>query len=180
MKKILKKLMLGLAVLVVLVLVVSLFLPSKWRVERSIVIAARPEAIYPLISRIRQWPEWTAWTKEKDPTLTFNYSGPEQGVGATSKWTSEKMGSGTAVITAADPQKGVTFDLNMEEGKFKSTAIIAMEPAGDGTRVIWSNYGELGWNPVARYFGLMFEKWIGPDYEEGLRNLKQKLEKKGN
>ena len=176
--KILKKLMLAVATLVVLLLVVSLFLPSKWRVERSIVIAAKPEAIYPLIGQPKTWPEWTAWTKEKDPTLTFSYSGPEQGVGAVSKWTSAKMGSGTAVLTAADPQKGITFDLSIEEGKFKSIASIAMEPAGDGTKVTWSNYGDLGWNPIARYFGLMFEKWIGPDYEEGLANLKRKLEKK--
>jgi effector-binding domain-containing protein len=31
-------------------------------------------------------------------------------------------------------------------------------------------------NPVMRYMGLMFDTWVGKDYEEGLANLKQIVE----
>ena len=31
-------------------------------------------------------------------------------------------------------------------------------------------------NLIGRYFGLMMEKWLGPDYEKGLENLKRVAE----
>ena len=32
---------------------------------------------------------------------------------------------------------------------------------------------DLGGNPVNRYFGLIMDKMIGPDFEEGLAKLKE-------
>ena len=37
-------------------------------------------------------------------------------------------------------------------------------------------HDDLGNNPIARYVGLMFDKWIGGDYEKGLARLKQVME----
>jgi len=37
-------------------------------------------------------------------------------------------------------------------------------------------HDDLGNNPIARYAGLMFDKWIGGDYEKGLARLKQVME----
>ena len=50
---------------------------------------------------------------------------------------------------------------------------ITLEQAGDRIKVTWSNEGDLGGNPVNRYFGLMMDKMIGPDFEEGLAKLKE-------
>ena len=52
-----------------------------------------------------------------------------------------------------------------------------LEPAGSGTRVTWGFTSNLGSNPVMRWMGLMFDRWIGPDYEQGLANLKKVAEK---
>jgi effector-binding domain-containing protein len=35
---------------------------------------------------------------------------------------------------------------------------------------------DVGMSPVGRYMGLMFDTWIGKDYEEGLANLKKLVE----
>ena len=35
---------------------------------------------------------------------------------------------------------------------------------------------DFGFNLPSRFFGLMFEKWLGPDYETGLTNLKRLAE----
>ena len=45
-------------------------------------------------------------------------------------------------------------------------------------KVTWFNQGDLGWNPVSRYFGLLMDKMMGPDFEEGLENLRRKAESK--
>jgi hypothetical protein len=42
--------------------------------------------------------------------------------------------------------------------------------------VTWSNAGELGYNPVNRWFGLLMDNFMGRDFEEGLRNLKTQAE----
>ena len=173
--KLLKRIVLIVLLLPVVLLIVSLFLPSKYHVERSVVIKAPTATIFPWINNPSRWPEWTAWTTEKDPTLTYAYSGPVEGAGAASEWTSQKMGSGSMKFTSADPQKGIRFDLSFDGGKFQSKGALLLDPVGDSTKVTWSNDGELGGNPIFRYLGLFMDKMVGRDYEEGLEKLRRKL-----
>jgi effector-binding domain-containing protein len=55
-------------------------------------------------------------------------------------------------------------------------ATFNLEPAEGGTKVVWSMDMDVGMNPAMRYMGLMFDTWIGKDYEEGLANLKKLVE----
>src|SRR6185503_12182168 len=84
--KILKKILIAVGLLLLVLIIVSQFLPSTYHVERSVVIAAKAEAIHPWVNNLKKWPEWSAWTAAKDPTLVYQYEGPEEGVGAISKW----------------------------------------------------------------------------------------------
>src|SRR5687767_7524372 len=69
------------AVIVVLLLLVAAIvgigftLKPHWAVERSTVVNAPPERIYPYVSTLRRWPEWTPWI-QRDPTFTSSYDGP--------------------------------------------------------------------------------------------------------
>ncbi len=54
---------------------------------------------------------------------------------------------------------------------------LLLAPDGNGTRVTWTNEGDMGGNPVNRYFGLMMDRLVGPDFEAGLANLKGLAEK---
>ena len=78
--KTLKKFLIILLALVAVTLIVALFLPARYHVQRSITIQARPETISPYINNLKRWPEWTAWNKEKDPTVSYSYEGPDEGV----------------------------------------------------------------------------------------------------
>jgi hypothetical protein len=51
-------------------------------------------------------------------------------------------------------------------------ASLVLEPAGAGSKVTWGFDSDLGFNPIARYFGMMMDGMIGPDYEKGLARLK--------
>ena len=115
--KLLKKILLIAGVLLVVLIVVSQFLPSTFHVERSAVIAAKAEAIHPWINNLKKWPEWTAWTVAKDPSLIFAYEGPEEGVGAISKWEGKKMGQGQMKVVESDAAKGLKCDLSFDHGK---------------------------------------------------------------
>jgi hypothetical protein len=43
--------------------------------------------------------------------------------------------------------------------------------------VTLSDEGDLGNNPLSRWFGLFLDRMIGPDFEAGLVNLKRVSEK---
>src|SRR6266542_2665195 len=60
--KTLKTVVLVVLLIPIALLLVSLFLPSRYRVERSTLIRARPEAIFTTVNTPKKWPEWTAWT----------------------------------------------------------------------------------------------------------------------
>ena len=67
--------------------VVGALLPSRWRASRTAVVRATPEAIYPLIADFaRGWTRWSPFGRAKDPTLEFEYFGPESGIGAGQRW----------------------------------------------------------------------------------------------
>jgi hypothetical protein len=173
-----KKILLIILSIPVLLLLVSLLLPSKYRVERTTVINAKPDAIFARINTPKQWPEWTAWTVAKYPDMKMTFSGPESGVGATYAWEGKSSGHGTLRLTRSEPDKLVGYDLEFEHGKYLSKGDFVLEPVGESVKVTWSNEGNLGWNPVSRYFGLLMDKMMGPDFEEGLRNLQKKAEAK--
>jgi len=55
-------------------------------------------------------------------------------------------------------------------------ATYTITPEGQGTKVVWGFDTDLGSNPVSRYFGLMFDKMVGGDFERGLAGLKKYVE----
>src|SRR5688572_7103962 len=127
--KILKWIGVVVGILIALFVVVGLCLPSRYHVERSVVIDAPAEAIYPTISTPKTWPEWTAWTVEKYPDMKIAFSGPDSGKGAKYEWDAEAAGGhGELTLTYSDPAHGVKFDLNMNQGQFVATGGIGLEP----------------------------------------------------
>ncbi len=169
--KILRKIVLVVLLLPIVLLLVSFFLPSKYRVQREEVIRAPAEAIYPWLAQLRNWPEWTVWNTNYDATLAYTYSGPAEGAGAEMSWTA-KSGKGSLKLTAADMKTGVKYELNFEEGKFVCRGAVSMSAAEGGTRVTFSNEGQLGKHPVRRLLGLFIDK--------NLHDLKLKAESKAN
>ena len=172
--KILKWIGMGIAAVVLLLVVVAFCLPRKFHVERSIAIDAPPEAIHAVVTRLREWPTWTAWTAERYPDMKIAFAGPEEGVGAKQSWEGKSSGRGSIEITKSSPEEGVDYDFAFDGNP--STGGISFFPGPDTTLVTWYADGDLGRNPVARYFGLLMDRFMGPDFETGLRNLKKKAE----
>ena len=173
--KIVKRVALGLAAVVLVLLAVSLFLPSAWTVERSVRINAPAAAIFPYVNSLKQWPAWTVWY-EREPNLRVAYEGPEAGVGAISRWAG-KDGEGEMTITASAPDEAVRYDLVFNEGEFRAQGEIRLTANGEATTVHWITRGDAGGNPIGKYFALFMDALMGRDFEQGLAKLKNLLEK---
>ena len=76
-----KKILLGLAALIVLFLVVAATRPADFRVERSATLSASPMALFEQVNDHRKFTVWNPFMK-LDPKVKNTYSGPDSGVGA--------------------------------------------------------------------------------------------------
>lgn len=173
----LKKLLVGLAVLIVLVIGVGLVLPSKVEVSREIVIKAPVEDVFAVVNRLDRFQEWSPWY-EYDPAADYTISGPEQGgVGQVLSWRSEheNVGSGSQEIVESVENQRVATALDFGD-MGQAMAAFELAPQGEATQITWSFETEMGANPLMRYMGLMMDGWVGADYEKGLAKLKGLVE----
>ncbi len=170
-----KRILMGVIALVLLFAAVGLALPSHFRVERSVTIAAPADKVYALIAAPREWKRWTVWN-QRDPNMQIEYGGPESGSGARWSWRSESEGNGDMEFTDAIEGKQLAYRLSFPDFGMQSKGLLRIEPQGGGVRVSWSNEGEMGASPVNRWFGLFMDRLVGPDFEAGLANLKRLAE----
>lgn len=156
----------------------SFLLPSRWQVERTVVINASGAEIYPFVANLKAgWPQWSAFDYE-DPAIKYSFSGPEVGEGAARSWQSKVMGNGTQKITHADPDNGVEFELEMHQNQFLLFGKFTFESIENGaTKVTWLDYGNFGFNPFYRYMGLFMDGMMGTTFDRSLVALKMKVEK---
>lgn len=170
-----KRILGALAVIVTVLVGAAYFLPRDVHVTRSIVIARPAAAVFPFLNSLRRCNEWSPW-KDIDPNVTNVFSGAETGIGAHMAWVgNSKVGSGTQTITDSVENKRVLVDLDFgDRGVAKASWLLS--PAGEGTRVEWTLDSSMGDNPIGRYMGLFMDRMMGPDYERGLANLKQRVE----
>jgi uncharacterized protein YndB with AHSA1/START domain len=164
------------AALAVVFLAGAMLIDPRYRVERSTTINAPAAKIYPLIAEPRSWPKWTVWNK-RDPYMKMTFAGPESGRGAKWAWESASEGSGNMEFTADDPGKAITYALAFPEMGMKSGGQLTLTPEGNATRVRWTNEGDVGSNPMARWFAPFLDRMMGPDFEAGLAGLKALAEK---
>lgn len=172
-----KKALLILLVFVSLALFFPLFFPKTYHVERSVVIDASPDSVYPYIQDFREWSKWSSWA-ESDPDQKVEVTGEPGKPGHSQAWDGPKNGKGTMTIDSASPNAFVSMELNFEVPQpMKATSKLELEAIGNGTKVIWHNEGDLDY-PIGRYVGIFLDGMIGQDFEKGLAKLKASVEGK--
>jgi Polyketide cyclase / dehydrase and lipid transport len=151
--------------------------PDSFRVERSVLIKAPADKIYPFIADLKLMKTWNPWEK-KDPAIKGQFGAIASGVGASYSWESDKVGTGTLSITeATEPSKAV-FKLDfIKPFAAHNTGEYTLQPQADGTLVTWAMYGPSPY--VSKVMGVFFsmDKMIGTDFEAGLADLKALAER---
>lgn len=179
--RVIKYLILALAFLLLVAYLAGFFLPDQAHVERSIDISQPPEKVFAVLNNPRQFNRWSPWyLSNKKFGTTYSYHGPDTGVGASIQWHSPKdisgSGSGEMKISRSQPNEAVIYSLLFENREPTSTAFRIQPLPGGRSRVTWAFDADFGRSIIGRYFGLVLDKAVGPDYEKGLKNLKNLLE----
>ena len=175
--KFLKRILQVIVVLVLVFVVGAFLLPREIAVSRTASIAAPPEKIFPLVNSMKSTEQWSPWMT-KDPAIKLTYSGPEMGVGNTLEWVSDvpEVGVGSQVITASTTNERVETALDFG-AMGKANAYFDLAKSQGGTELTWGFVTDAGYNPMARWMGLMMDRFVGADYEVGLENIKALAEK---
>jgi DNA gyrase inhibitor GyrI/uncharacterized protein YndB with AHSA1/START domain len=175
--RVLKWLVIAVLLLIVGLTGVGLMLPDTARVERSVFIESKPATVYTVLNGFRQFNKWSPWA-ELDPNAAYYSEGPPLGVGAKHGWRSDdpSVGAGSQQIVEAQPYERIRIRLVFDGFDSENHATYLLTPEGEGTRLVWDYQGVFHGNLLGRYFGLMLDRMIGPDYERGLASLKALVE----
>ncbi len=170
--RLLKRLIVGILVIVIIAAAAAYIQPRHVIVERQISIAAPPEDVFPLVNSLQRGTEWSPWA-ERDPDMEVSFEGPEEGVGNIMSWASEvdTVGSGRQEIVESVENERVETALDFG-GMGAARAWFILEPAGNGTNLTWGLDADMGNNPIGRWMGLMMDGLVGADYEAGLANIR--------
>lgn len=173
--KTLKRIGLGLLIVIVLLALIGFFLPRKSHVERSIVINTPVQVPFALVNDLTEWKKWSAWHK-MDTNTKYEFSTPPSGTNAWFSWNSEVTGKGKMTLTDVKDLEYIKAKLEFD-GYDASGADFFFKEENETTKVTWTMDSDMGNNPFGRWMGLCMDKMIGSDYEKGLTALKEESEK---
>lgn len=165
-----------LVLLIAILFIVSLFLPTDYYTEKSVVIDAPAWSVYEEVADYSNWPKWDPWNAA-DTNMVSTIEG-EMGVGQIRSWTSESQGNGSMETLEMEDNKmskGKLLFEGMDKPAFNK---FVLEEVEGGTKTTWSIEGEIGFSPIGRYWILLSRGNMKKSFENGLNNLKALCEAK--
>ncbi|MFO1524470.1 MAG: SRPBCC family protein [Turneriella sp.] len=176
--KIVKRILIGLVVVVAGIFIVAATRPNTYTVERSLKINAAPEKIFPYLISFKKGLEWSAWDKQEEE-VKRTFTGPESGMGAIYEFEGKKSGHGKLSYKSIVPNEEVKMDLTFYKPMQGSNDITySLKKEGDATVM---KYHMTGPAPIiARIIWLFadMDKYMGDKFNESMQNLKKIVEEK--
>lgn len=171
------KFLIGVVVLVVIFAIAVATRPKTFRVERSILVNAAADVVFPFINDFHLWNRWSPFEK-LDPDLQRTFTGAAAGEGATYEWMGNReAGQGKMVIKESVPAQRIAIDLFFLK-PFKSTSLaeFTFVPRAGGTQVTWAMSGKNTTAGKAISLVASMDKYLGNSFDEGLSKLKRVVE----
>ncbi len=175
-----KKILIGFAILLILPFVVALFVKKEYAIEKEIIIDKPKNEVFNYIKYLKNQDNYSKWAT-MDPNVKNSFSGTDGTVGAIAGWDSEKDEVGKGEQEIKNIVEGEKIDLELRffkpiEGT--DNAYLKTESVSDSTtKVKWGYYGKMNYPINLLLLFMNFEKMIGDDFEFGLKKLKGILEK---
>ncbi len=174
-----KKILLGLLVIILIFLGYVSTREGKFRYEYSEVIHAPADKVFEMMSDFKKGSLWSPFERV-DPTMKKTYLGTDGQVGSVLEFDGNKeAGSGKLEMLKLVPNEAVDIRLIMTK-PFKADNLIEyrLKPEGDGTRFTWSLSGDGGFpNKLITLF-IDCEKMVVDQFKKGIANLKPLVETK--
>jgi hypothetical protein len=174
--KVLKGILIVIAVLIAIPLIGALFINKEYSTEREIIIN-KPEAqVFDYVKHIKNQDTYSVWNM-KDPNMKQESRGTDGTVGFVNSWNgNDDVGEGEQEITNIKEGERIDMQLRFKR-PMESTgnAYMITEPAGENsTKVKWGMHGESSY--PFNFMNIMMDGMLGSDLQKGLENMKKNLE----
>jgi len=158
----------------VIIFLVSLLLPSKVTVTKSVDINATKEKVRDQIINFGNWKNWYPAFSDEKTTIINNP--PSQNIvnSVTLKGQQDKSVTLNMVDTS---QNIISINLQSSSSAKVSYQFFIIPKKNSQTQLTWNINTDLGWYPWRRIRGIFFDKFSGAQYESALENLRKALEK---
>ena len=173
--KILKKILLVFAIIIVVLAIIGWMLPSTIHIERNMTMKASTASIFNQVNVLKNWENWSPW-KAMDPEMKVTYNDIPSGNGASYSWLGDKTGVGKITLAEVKENKSIVTLLNFE-GEKNANSGFRFEKDGDETIVTWYFDSEVGANPFMRLFWKMGVGMMEDTFDSGLKALSEAAEK---
>jgi uncharacterized protein YndB with AHSA1/START domain len=168
-----RKLLAVIPALIAVFFIVVATRPATFEIKRELLINAPPEVVFAQVNDFKSWQAWSPWEK-KDPTMKRTWGDVPAGVGASYHWVGNKdVGEGSMTIIDSKPGEHILLDLEfITPWAAKNRTAFDFAKTGAGTTVSWVMSGANGFGAKAMSMFMDMDKMVGPDFEQGLANLK--------
>ncbi|MBN2638671.1 MAG: SRPBCC family protein [Bacteroidales bacterium] len=167
--------------LIVLLLVVALFVPKQFKVEREVTINQPDSVVFDYVKYLKNQDNFSVWN-QMDPNMKQTFKGTDGTVGFAAAWESnnKNVGVGEQEIVSIDPGKRIDFALRFKKPQeAENDAYFITQSVNDSTTSItWGISGEMPYPMNLLMLVYNMDEMVGPDLHKGLNNLKVILDKK--
>lgn len=178
--KIVKRIVFFLLGFVALALIVALFVKKDYAVEREITINKPKQEVFAYVKYLKNQDNFSKWAT-MDPQMKKSYSGTDGTPGFVSAWESQKdsVGKGEQEIKKITEGERIDYELRFKEPMESTEQAYMITEAVDSshTKVKWGFYGKMKYPTNLMCLFMNIDEMVGPDFEQGLSNLKTIMEK---
>ena len=159
--KFFKLALISFVILAIVVIVLSLLLPSRVRVSRAIDIRAEKQMVDAQVNDLRNWPHWNLFVTSSNEDSIFISRLLLQ----TSKLKIKLVSDDEQVVTSWQQGRSRPFD-----------GVLVSTPHENVITVQWYFDFKLDWYPWQKFQSIIYDKQLGPTMEKSLENLRNLAE----
>lgn len=177
--KILKRVIIAIAIIIAIPLIAALFIKKEYSVERQITILKPKQEVFDFIKYLKNQDLYSVWATA-DPNMKTSHTGIDATVGFESAWDSQdkNVGKGSQIITNIVEGERIDTKLRfIEPFESEDDAYLATEAIDENTTLVkWGFNGKFPYPLNIMRLFMNMEEMLGGDLEKGLENLKTLLE----
>ncbi|AFD08222.1 SRPBCC family protein [Solitalea canadensis] len=175
--KTLKFLAVTLIALVAIFVILGIWAPKDYQLERSININAPEDIVYDHMVHFKKWGLWSPW-KHFDPKMKETYQGTDGAIGATYHWEGNKeVGEGIVKNIAVAENRMEYKMIFIKPFESEADGWVMTEPLLEGTKATWGFKAHYTFPYNVMMMFMDMDKSIGGSFEEGLHLLKEVSER---
>lgn len=178
--KILRTILIIIAILIAIPLVVALFVKKDYAVERDIVINKPVQDVFGYIKYLKNQDNYSKWNTV-DPNMKKSFKGEDGQVGFVAAWESSDDNVGTGeqeIVSIAENQRIETKLRFMEPFESEDDAYMTTTAIDSlSTRVTWGFSGRFPYPMNLMQLTMDMDEAVGSDLAVGLENLKKLMER---